>query len=289
MRVGVLLDSRVAAWHEHAIERVCDLEGVAVTYAVVDASRGDDSTMQAGADAINRDGLVSLADLELFYDVLSEDGLKAILYADQKLGWHCFGETERRKWLRSKPASELDCLAAAAVETCRPHSDGTWKTLPDDVVSRIERRCDVVLRFGFGLLEGEVLTAPEHGVLSVHGSDIRKYRGMGAKLSFLNDDETVTVTLQQLTEEIDGGAIVTTKSERVPEGATLDKIGGTIYRLSTEAYAEGVRRLRDGATPWQPDTLGEYYSHDLQRKSPRFVGSIVLKNNYYRMKSLLST
>lgn len=288
MRVGLLLNPLVARWHERAIESVAALEDVRVTYAAVDAGHGDESsTMKAGAEAINRDALVSPADVRLFYDVLSEEGLKAFLYADQKLGWHVFGETERRRWLRTRPVDAVDCLTDAEIETCSPHTDGAWKRLPEDVVGTIERRCDVVLRFGFGLIEGDVLTAPEHGVLSTHGSDIREYRGMGPQLSFLNDDETVTVTLQRLTEDIDGGSVVTMSSADVPANATLDEIGGLVLRLSTEIFADGVRKLQHGGDPWEPDSLGEYYPQDLQRKSPRFVGRLVAKNNYYRLRNSL--
>lgn len=289
MRVGVLLNPQVARWHEAAIESVAELDDVCVTYAAVDAGHGDESsTMKAGAEAINRDAIISPADVRLFYDVLTAEGLKAFLYADQKLGWHIFGETERRDWLRTRPVDAVDCLNDAEIEECSPLTDGAWKRLPEDVVETIERRCDVVLRFGFGLIEGDVLTAPEHGVLSTHGSDIREYRGMGPQLSFLNDDESVTVTLQQLTEDIDGGSIVTLSSAEVPENATLDEIGGLVFRLSTEIFAEGVRTLQNGGDPWSPDSLGEYYPHDLQRKSPRFVGRLMVKNNYYRLRNSLS-
>lgn len=289
MNVGVLVNPQVAQWHETAIAKVRELDDVRIDYVVVNAAQRDDSsTMKAGAEAINRDSLLSLDDVRLFYHVLREEGLKATLYADQKLGWHCFDETERREWLRSRPVEAVDCLADADREECRPVSDGAWNRLPDDVVDTLEHRCDVVLRFGFGLIEGDVLTAPEHGVLSVHGSDIREYRGMGPQLSFLYDDETVTVTLQQLTEDIDAGSIVSMRSTGVPDDATLDDVVGAILRLSTEIYADGVRKLGNGASPWQPDTLGTYYSQDLQRKSPAFVGRLLLKNNYYRIKNAVA-
>ncbi|MDQ2052038.1 formyltransferase family protein [Natronolimnohabitans sp. A-GB9] len=289
MQVGILVDPRIPSWHEEAIKNVAELEDVDITYVVVDASSRNDTTTKSGAEAIDRDALVTVDDLKLFYDVLREDGLKAFLYADQKFGWHYFGETKRRDWLRTKEVSDVDCLTETTVKECEPNSDGVWNTLPPAVVSEIEERCDVVLRFGFGLIKGDVLTAPEHGVLSVHGSDIREYRGMGPKLSFLNGDDTVTVTLQRLTEDIDGGAIVSTKSAPVSDTATLDEVGGTVYQLSTEIYADGVRKLRDGGSAQRAETLGEYYSHDLQKRDPRFVGKIVLKNNYYRMKSALGT
>ncbi|WP_206537603.1 hypothetical protein [Natronolimnohabitans innermongolicus] len=282
LTVGVLVNPRVPAWHERAIENVRALDGVRVNYAVVNAEQS--SMLSDGADAINRDGLFSLDDLKLFYRVVSEDGLKAALYADQKLGWDVFGETRQRELLRSKPIDDVDCLADVDREDCVPESDGAWKTLPDETVETLGQRCDVVLRFGFGLIKGDVLTAPEHGVLSVHGSDIRKSRGMGPQIAFLHDNEHVTVTLQQLSEEIDAGSIVEMTSTDVPTHATYDDVSGEILRLSSAVYADGVRNLRDGNSPWDPETVGTYYSLELQRKSPRFVGTLLLKNNYRRLR-----
>lgn len=285
MNVGVLVNPQVTRWHERAIENVRELDDVEITLVVENADH--DSMMEEGADAINRDSLISLEDVKLFYKVLSEERLKAALYADQKLGWDLFGETKQRDWLRTKRVDEVDALADAERVRCEPITDGAWNRFPDDVVDEIAEKCDVVLRFGFGLIEGDVLTAPEHGVLSIHGSDIRKYRGMGPQLAFLKDEDRVTVTLQRLTEDIDAGSIVTMQSAEVSENATYDEVSGEILRVSTEIFADGVAKLRDGGSPWEPDSLGTYYSLDLQRTSPRFVGKLLLKNNYYRIKNAL--
>lgn len=115
---------------------------------------------------------------------------------------------------------------------CEPvPAGGPWNTLPEDVTADFGDSCDVVIRFGFGLLKGAILDAPEHGVLSVHTSDIREYRGMGHKISFMNDDPSASITLQQLSEEIDGGRIVAVMSHDLPPQPTLDDVWDRCIRF----------------------------------------------------------
>jgi methionyl-tRNA formyltransferase len=148
--------------------------------------------------------------------------------------------------------------------------------------------CDVVVRFGFGLLEGPILTAPEYGVLSTHGSDIREYRGMGPKVSFVEGDDSASVTLQQLTDEIDGGRIVEVASRDLPSPHTLDDVLGAVHELQAGIYATGIDKLREASfEPVEPESLGSYYGHDLQQRDPGFVARLLLRNNRRRLAKLL--
>lgn len=287
MRVGVLANPMLVRWQEDALRNVADLDGVGIEHVVVDASvREDSSSIKAGADVINRGRSVSLDDLGLFLSVLAEERLKALIYADEKLGWLLFGEGTSLDYLRSRPIEAVDCLSAAAFHECHPvPAGGAWSTLPEETTDLLAAECDVVLRFGFGLLEGRVLDAPEHGVLSTHGSDIRKYRGLGPKASFYNGDSTVGVTLQQLTEEIDGGRIVAVAERELPRYHTLDDAYGAVYAMQSEIYAEGIAKLmRDDFAPWEPESLGRYYGHALQQRRLGFVARLLAKNNWRRLQ-----
>jgi methionyl-tRNA formyltransferase len=290
MNVCVLANPMMTRFEEEALERVAALDDVRIERVVVDASVGESSALAAGADAINQGSSVSLSDIKLFADVIRDSGLKAFIYADEKLGWMAFDETAQMEWLQSKPISDVECLSEATVVECEPVSaGGAWNTLPDDVTDDIGRTCDVVIRFGFGLLKGDILSATKHGVLSVHTSDIREYRGMGPKVSFLHDDTTATITLQQLSEEIDGGNIVDIRSRDLPETPTLDDVWDAVYAMQTEVFAAGIENLQDdGFTPWQPEELGAYYGHSLQQKNPTFVSRLLLKNNWRRLRKRLS-
>lgn len=287
MRVGVLANPMLARWQEDALRNVSALDGVRIEHVVVDASvREDTSQLKAGAEVINRGRSVSLADLGLFLDVLAEERLKALIYADEKLGWMLFGEGTGMEYLSSRAVEAVDCLSSATFHECQPvPAGGAWNTLPGDITDVLAAECDVVLRFGFGLLEGRVLSAPEHGVLSTHGSDIRKYRGLGPKASFYNGDPSVGVTLQQLTEEIDGGRIVAVAERELPRYHTLDDAYGAVYEMQSEIYADGIAKLmRDDFTPREPESLGEYYGHDLQQRRIGFVARLIAKNNWRRLQ-----
>jgi hypothetical protein len=291
MNVAVLANPMVLRWQETALERVTSLSGVSVERVVVDASvREESSQLNAGASVINQGRSVSAKDLSLFVDVLRESGLKSFIYADRKLGWTAFGEGATLKHLRSTDVTQVDCLADATHHEVEPVSaGGAWNTLPDDVTDAVAGDCSVVIRFGFGLLRGRILTEPEHGVLSTHGSDIREYRGMGPKISFMQEDDEVSVTLQRLTEDIDGGQIVDIASRELPPHPTLDEVLATVHELQSEIYATGIEKLqRDEFEPWEPDELGTYYSHDNQERRVGFVARLLLKNNWHRVRKRLA-
>lgn len=260
--------------------------GVEITTVVVDESLMDDSSrLVAGSDVINEGKSLSLSDFKLFVDVVHDEGLKALLYADQKAGWMLFGETNHLEYLQSCPVSEIACLSTADIEYCTPITDGAWNSLPDHVTDQVASECDVVLRFGFGLLKGRILSAPEYGVLSVHGSDIREYRGMGPRITFLNDDEYAKVTLQQLTEDIDGGLIVEVAERELPENPSLDEVYGAVYELQSRIFAIGIQRLLNCEEPTKAYQLGEYYSHSRLEQDPLFTGKIIGKNLIRRIFS----
>lgn len=291
MRVGVLANPMLLRWQEEALSAVAELSGVRIEHVVVDATvREEDSTLRAGSEVINQGRTVTLADVGLFLDVLREQGLKAFIHADQKLGWLAFDESAQLDALQSRDVAEADCLADATFHDCHPVSaGGAWNTLPDDVTGTLGTGCDVVIRFGFGLLRGPILRAPAHGVLSTHGSDIRSHRGMGPKISFYRGDDDVCVTLQQLSEEIDGGRIVKLSSKSLPEHHTLDDVLGATYELQRDIYAAGIERLRDGSfTPWAPEELGPYYGHDTQERRFGFVAGLLLKNNWRRLRKTVA-
>ena len=281
----------VLQWQEAALENVEALDGASIEHVVVDASvRDDSSVLKQGADAINRGARLSLSDLALFVDVLREEKLKAFIYADRKLGWMLFGEGDGADARQSKPIEAVDVLSDVRTHEVEPvPAGGAWNTLPDDITETLGEECDVLVRFGFGLLKGPVLDATEYGVLSTHGCDIRDYRGMGPKITFLNDDDRVAVTLQQLTEDIDGGRIVEIDSRELPPDPTYADINEATAAIQRDIFATGIEKLASpDFEPWEPDELGTYHSHTKQREEPGFVARFLLKNNYRRVKRRLA-
>lgn len=69
-----------------------------------------------------------------------------------------------------------------------------------------EYKLDIILRFGFRILTGEILTLPRLGVWSFHHGDPAQYRGgPPAFWEVMMGWETTGTVLQRLTEELDAG------------------------------------------------------------------------------------
>lgn len=202
--------------------------------------------------------------------------------------------TELVRSIRGRPAydeprhiSTVDAFTGADVVGCTPErTDELWATLPEPIVGRLAAETDVVIRFGFGLLTGRILNAPEYGVLSFHYSDIRDYRGrIGGLWEFIGDDSKAGVTLQQLTDRIDGGRIVAL--EQVPIEATntyQDLKHRQRDPTTATALVDGIRNLNDPEfEPTAPETLGTYYT----APTPLEVARYLRKNTANKLKQLL--
>lgn len=68
---------------------------------------------------------------------------------------------------------------------------------------------DFILKFGFGIIKGEILTCTPYGVWSFHHGDEQKYRGVPPAFHEIMRNDPVTASiLQRLTETLDGGVIL---------------------------------------------------------------------------------
>lgn len=79
----------------------------------------------------------------------------------------------------------------------------------DDLAEIKAKELDFIIRFGFGILKGEILTAAKYGVWSYHHGDEQKYRGGPPGFwEIYNGSKTTSVILQQLTPALDGGKVL---------------------------------------------------------------------------------
>ncbi|PSP55688.1 methionyl-tRNA formyltransferase-like protein [Halobacteriales archaeon QS_1_67_19] len=132
--------------------------------------------------------------------------------------------------------------------------------LPDRAVDRVAE-ADVAVRFGFGILKGDVLDAPEHGVLSFHHGDLREYRGQPAGFwEFVDGESTAGVTLQRLSETLDGGEIVAYEPVDIADARTWNEVRRRLFDASDGLLANGIENVAKGVEPRDPDQLGDLYS-----------------------------
>ncbi|SDK00444.1 formyltransferase family protein [Natronorubrum texcoconense] len=279
--VGILAEPFLYQWQARAIERLEQRSDVTVSLVVSNAANTN-----AEAESWNRKARIELDDVVQFADVIQRERAWTFVLAERTLG-RVLGD-EHHLWHRHS-LENVDCLADAEFVPCEPRTEDGWTEFPDDIVSRLAADCDVAIRFGFGLVRGDVLTAPEYGVLSFHPADIRRYRGMGPPVLYRDGRDRAGATLQQLDESIDGGAIVAYDEVSLDGCYTLWDVFDRLAELQIRLLTEGVSNACD--PEFDPETvpddqLGEFYSRD-QRRTLGFSGRVLTKNSIGRFRRRL--
>lgn len=156
---------------------------------------------------------------------------------------------------------------------------------PQEAVDAVAGSADIGVLFGFGIIKGDILTAPKHGILGFHHGDMRKYRGtLPGFWEFLHGEDVVGITLQRLGEQLDSGEVVVYNEISIRPDDTWQDIKRRLYGdISRGMLLEGVRRLsEDEFEPDELDELGEVYTHP-KRLSP--VLKYLLKNTSRRLRN----
>jgi len=127
--------------------------------------------------------------------------------------------------------------------------------LPEPLVERIAA-ADVVVHLGVGILTGPILTEPAHGVVSYHEGDLRAYRGSSSGFwEFLEGEPTTAVTVQRLTETLDGGQIVVEAPVDIRDAGSVLEVRRRLEEASVPLMAEAIERL--GRPEFDPETVSE--------------------------------
>ncbi|TYT60520.1 formyltransferase family protein [Natrialba swarupiae] len=276
--VGLLSESFLYEWQRRAIERL-QRDGRANVELVVSNANSSDAV----AESWNSKRLIGLEDVSQFVQLLRREGPWALVLAERTIG-RILGD-EQPLWHRHT-VDDLHCLEEATHVRCEPRTDGPWYEFPDEVVDRIAKRCDVVVLFGFGLIRGDILTATDHGVLSFHPADIRRYRGMGVPPIFYDGRDSAGTTLQRLNESVDGGEVVLSRDVSLHGCETMWDVFDRVVAVQSELLTEGIDRVTDPAfepTTVPDDELGTFYPRS-ERRTIDFAGRVLLKNIAGRLR-----
>ena len=252
--VCVLTDWLLTTWQLRSLERIQERLDVEIPLVVVDGTTVP-KPKSGSSGGLLVDAGYSVAD---FAERAISRRAWSLVVAERKLAaalgdGHPLGEC--------RPVADADCFDGAEIRSVKPITEGVWSELPQETVDEIASRCDVVVRYGFGLLRGDVLEATEHGVLSFHPGDIRRYRGMGTPKAFVDGAPRAGVTLQRLNEGIDAGEIIAEGDVDTEGCATLWDVRDRQQRLQIALLAEGIRNVGDPSfEPTVPESLGPYYS-----------------------------
>ena len=107
----------------------------------------------------------------------------------------------------------------------------------DEDTSKIQAyKVDFILRFGFRIVRGAILNSSKNGILSLHHGDTDSYRGgPPAFWEVVNASPDTCVSLQLLTETLDGGIVLDKAFQRT------DLTG--FYRNQSKLYIAGIELL----------------------------------------------
>ncbi len=272
LTIGVLTEPFLYEWQVRALERVQANPAFELSLVVRNASNDEYE-----AESWNTATGIGPKEVQEFLEVFRTEKAWTFVLAGRTIA-RLLGD-EFQLWHRHS-LENVDVLSGVDQINCDPIADDNWNELPADVVSTVADRCDVVVRFGFGLIKGDILTAPEHGVVSFHPADIRRYRGMGPPVIFHDGRTRAGSTLQRLTDSIDAGEIVAYEEVSIADCYTLWDVFDRLAILQIKLLSTGLTTLQDPTV--EPDTvpqaeLGPFYAR-AQRRRLSFAGRVLGKN-----------
>jgi hypothetical protein len=130
------------------------------------------------------------------------------------LGFTIYTKLDQKYFsVANHPQEEIDCTdKLSGIESLKitPIVKGfVHRFTPADIEDIRKRDLDVILRFGFNILRGEILTSARYGVWSYHHGDNEFYKGGPAHFWELYEENKLSgVILQVLTEELDAGHVL---------------------------------------------------------------------------------
>jgi methionyl-tRNA formyltransferase len=105
---------------------------------------------------------------------------------------------------------------------------------------------DFMLRFGFNIIRGEILSTPRYGVWSFHHGDLFAIRGQPACFWEIHDGHDVTgITLQRLTDKLDSGIVLRTRFIRTI-AKSYPRARDAVLRAGLDMPVEVCREILNG-------------------------------------------
>lgn len=122
---------------------------------------------------------------------------------------------------------------------------------PADVEAVRELDLDVILRFGFNVIRGEILDTARHGVWSYHHGDNRFFRGGPAMFwEMYNRDDICGTILQRLSEGLDNGQVLYRSYAGRQDTVWLNAVRQKPYWKSTAFVERSLRALYRDKDAW---------------------------------------
>jgi hypothetical protein len=167
------------------------------------------------------------------------------------LAFAAYSRFDQRRYRVPDPRAEVDqgdLLAGVPVLRVQPITRGPEHRFPPEALDAIRAaNLDVLIRFGFNILRGDILNAARYGIWSFHHGDSDCYRGGPACFwEMVEHSPTSGVILQRLTEELDAG-LVLAKGQFATDPVSLTRNRARVYFGSSHLMVQKLRELhQDG-------------------------------------------
>ncbi|MGA7096474.1 MAG: hypothetical protein WB245_02780 [Acidimicrobiia bacterium] len=222
LRIGIMCNGlRLPAWQAKAIQHLLDLTPeVEIALLIVPSGDG------------RRSGR-----------------LQALLRDPRHLLWNLYnkGYIERRS--RASRGVDLSVtLGAVPTVSCATEPVGRYaeRFAPEDLDTIREAGLDLIIRFAFGIIKGEILEAARYGVWSFHHGDERAYRGQPPGFwEIVEGERTMGAILQRITERLDGGTVLHRGTFRVT-AHSYKRTRDDAFFGSADFVTTAVKRLIGG-------------------------------------------
>ncbi len=140
-----------------------------------------------------------------------------------------------------------DILSGKPEITVTPVGIGFVHRFPAEAVDAIkEQNLDVILRFGFRILRGDVLEAARYGVWSYHHGDGDRFRGGPPSFWELMEREPLTgAMLQVLTEKLDDGVVLAKTLAPTVQSISAYRNSLSIYEAAEPLVIQKLKQLHE--------------------------------------------
>lgn len=151
--------------------------------------------------------------------------------------------------------------------------------LDEDCIKYIKNKNpDLILRFGFRILRGDVLGIPKLGIWSLHHGDNKVNRGGPPGFWEVVRKESVSgVTLQQITEDLDGGKVIG-RAYTKTDFTSFHRNQVNIFEVGVRLFQEKLNQLSQGKFWFETSDL-DFYSFPLY-KNPKNWKSIQISIDF---------
>ncbi len=217
LRVGILLnDLSMQRWQLSCIEQLLSDSRISISLLILPETEGEHNPPKKWSERIDHTALYKIW-RKYFYRVSAL-------------------QNESPSWLQNIP-----------VLHCRVEERKYSQYFTDDDILEIKsHELDFILRFGFNILRGDILTSAKYGIWSFHHGDEQQYRGGPPGFwELMQGRSSCGAILQQLTETLDGGVILK-KGYFGLQAHSLVETHGVLLENSAEWPLQVARDILNG-------------------------------------------